>query len=352
MRLLTPVLLLLLLGHFQSWAAAEVCTPSNGGCPKIESGLATRRDSITKLKKQIEDNYRDLNAFYNGSNPSSAYFVDSGLFATGAGKSLDTCGGVISSAWSPDCDRRMGGDTMGCECEGVRIVDHVVVKALNSKFDSNAKRNAGNLAAFAANSKMQKVYSAAASAQDYQNKWMYFGAADGSYALYPGRLWPRDKDTKKCGAKYDPRLRPWYLSAATGPKNVIFILDSSGSMFTDGRMALLKSAAKKIVDTLTFADYLGIVDFDDDARTMKNLNFIAPAASGFRDEVKIFIDKLKDEGSTNYKAAFKRAWQMAVSVCCCGSWYRKGALMENQHVRRTRHTGPITIRDARLHTSF
>ena len=241
---------------------------------------------------------------------------------------------------------------MGCEYKGVSIVDHVVVKAMSSKFASNAKRNAGNLAAFAANSKMQTVYSAAASAQDYQNKWMYFGAADGSYALYPGRLWPRDKDTKECGTKYDPRLRPWYLSAATGPKNVIFILDSSGSMMNSGRMELLKSAAKKIVDTLTFADYFGIVDFDSEARTMKDLNFIAPAASGFRDEAKIFIDKLNSDKGTNYKAAFTRAWQMAVSVCCCGVRYRKGTLMENQHVRRTRHTGPITIRDARLHTSF
>ena len=120
MRPLSPLLLLLLLGHFQSWAAAEVCTPSTGGCPKIESGLATRKDSITKLKKQIEDNYKDLNAFYNGSKPSSAYFVDSGLFATGAGKSLDTCGGELPSAWNPNCNRRMGATPWAASIRGSR----------------------------------------------------------------------------------------------------------------------------------------------------------------------------------------------------------------------------------------
>jgi len=38
---------------------------------------------------------------------------------------------------------------------------------------------------------------------DFENKWMYYGAADGSFSIYPGILWPRDKeDTTKCGAIY------------------------------------------------------------------------------------------------------------------------------------------------------
>ena len=49
-----------------------------------------------------------------------------------------------------------------------------------------------------------------------------------------------------------------------------------------------------MIDSLTFADYIGLVDFDSDARTMKGLNFLAPAAAGFRDEAKIFIDQLED----------------------------------------------------------
>ena len=34
--------------------------------------------------------------------------------------------------------------------------------------------------------------------------------------------------------------RPWYLSAANGPKNVIFILDVSGSMREADRIGLMK----------------------------------------------------------------------------------------------------------------
>jgi len=308
--------LALLLGLLGPGAAAETCTIKSGGCPKIENDLNTRKDLINTLKNKLEVNYKHLNS--NGTIPTSAYFANSGRFATG-NKSLDACGGELPSTWNPKCDRTYGGDTKGCECMGTSIVDHVVVKALDIKFDpTNARRNAGNLAAFAANDVMQKTYQDARFTE-IQNKWMYFGAADGSYSLYPGRLWPRtdEDDLSKCGAKYDPRVRPWYLSAATGPKNVVFILDSSGSMSSNSanidRMALLKTAAKKIVDALSFADFFGLVDFDTEARTFNNLNFLAPAGAKFRDEAKIWIDKLQAEGQTNYRDAIKRAWKMAVS---------------------------------------
>lgn len=43
-----------------------------------------------------------------------------------------------------------------------------------------------------------------------------------------GFIWPQDDGY--CDPTYDPRFRPWYVSAISGPKNVIIILDLSGSM--------------------------------------------------------------------------------------------------------------------------
>jgi voltage-dependent calcium channel alpha-2/delta-3 len=63
---------------------------------------------------------------------------------------------------------------------------------------------------------------------DYENKLMYWGSVDGVMTTFPAIMWTRADGT--CGDKYDPRRRPWYLSGSNGPKNVIFILDSSGSM--------------------------------------------------------------------------------------------------------------------------
>ena len=94
------------------------------------------------------------------------------------------------------------------------------------------------------------------------------------------------------GAKYDPRLRPWYLSASNGPKNVIFILDVSGSMSQNGRLESMKKAAIEMIDSLSFADYIGVVTFSSKAQTLYNLKFLAPAQSRFRDKLKSLVSEL------------------------------------------------------------
>ena len=71
----------------------------------------------------------------------------------------------------------------------------------------------------------------------------YYGSqAIGSYTQWPGTQW--------CLGEYDPRLRPWYAGAASGPKDVLIVIDSSGSK-SGGRMDMAIAAAKKVVDTLT-----------------------------------------------------------------------------------------------------
>ena len=52
-------------------------------------------------------------------------------------------------------------------------------------------------------------------------------------------------------------------------------------------------------------------DFDSEARTFNDLNFLAPARKSFRNQIKVFIDRLEAGGGTNYEAAFRRAFRMA-----------------------------------------
>ena len=59
--------------------------------------------------------------------------------------------------------------------------------------------------------------------------WYHYGADDGVFRIYPG-------NPKKCPSDYDPRLRPWYVAASSGPKDVVLLLDTSGSMRDYGRM--------------------------------------------------------------------------------------------------------------------
>ena len=86
---------------------------------------------------------------------------------------------------------------------------------------------------------------------------MYFGSKNGAFRIYPAR------QTDECGS-YDPRIRPWYVAGSSGPKNIIMILDTSGSM-QGYPIELLKAAAKRVVHTLTVSDRVALVPFADSA---------------------------------------------------------------------------------------
>ena len=58
---------------------------------------------------------------------------------------------------------------------------------------------------------------------------------------------------------YDPRLRPWYLSAVAAPKDIVIIVDCSYSMRRSGRFLRAKAATKVLLKTLSKSDYVNVI---------------------------------------------------------------------------------------------
>ncbi|KAK2155924.1 hypothetical protein LSH36_227g06072 [Paralvinella palmiformis] len=87
-------------------------------------------------------------------------------------------------------------------------------------------------------------------------KWQYFGSTAGLSRLYPGREW----DTNFAGFynDYDPRIRPWYIAATSGPKDVVIVLDCSLSMKGE-KFSIAQAVAKTVINTLTRQDYVNVV---------------------------------------------------------------------------------------------
>lgn len=67
-----------------------------------------------------------------------------------------------------------------------------------------------------------------------------------------------------CSPEFDPRFRPWY-AVASGPKDVIIVIDVSGSMATAGRMTAAITAATAAIATFTEYDYAAVVKFNSSA---------------------------------------------------------------------------------------
>ncbi|KAL4236040.1 hypothetical protein ACF0H5_004426 [Mactra antiquata] len=87
-------------------------------------------------------------------------------------------------------------------------------------------------------------------------RWQYFGSIAGIVRIYPGREW----STNFAGFynDYDPRVRPWYIAATSGPKDVIIILDCSYSMRGE-KFSIAKGVAKTVINTLTKMDYVNVI---------------------------------------------------------------------------------------------
>lgn len=135
----------------------------------------------------------------------------------------------------------------------------------------------------------------AAHSEDYNQ---YYGdQKTGLSRFYPGFL------QTSCPTTYDPRVRPWYSSAASGPKDVILVLDTSGSMSYAGRMTKTKNAAKAVINMLSWADHATVIGFNSGVKTMTD-TYLMEATAANKILMNNFIDSLYANGPTNYEVAF------------------------------------------------
>ncbi|KAJ0057370.1 hypothetical protein NL108_005280 [Boleophthalmus pectinirostris] len=85
--------------------------------------------------------------------------------------------------------------------------------------------------------------------------WQYFGSATGFFRLYPGIQWIPDENGV---VTFDCRNRNWYIQAATSPKDVVIVVDVSGSM-KGLRLTIAKHTINTILDTLGENDFVNII---------------------------------------------------------------------------------------------
>ena len=128
----------------------------------------------------------------------------------------------------------------------------------------------------------------------------YYGSQLGTYMQWPGIDW--------CPSTYDPRFRPWFAAGAAGPKDVVVVIDTSGSMNSGAsrrRIEMAEEAASRVIDTLTESDYAAVVTFSSTARsnTPTLTRMTTAAKSTFQSWISANVAA---GGGTNYRAAFAK----------------------------------------------
>lgn len=109
--------------------------------------------------------------------------------------------------------------------------------------------------------------------------WQFFGSSTGFMRQFPASKWRKDVPVDL----YDCRLRSWYMEAATSPKDIVILMDGSGSMLGQ-RLDIAKHVVNTILDTLGTNDFVNIFTFDKE---------VSPVVPCFEDTlIQVYIDSV------------------------------------------------------------
>ncbi|XP_063823520.1 voltage-dependent calcium channel subunit alpha-2/delta-3 isoform X3 [Ostrinia nubilalis] len=136
--------------------------------------------------------------------------------------------------------------------------------------------------------------------------WQYFGSSTGFMRHYPALKWRADPVDI-----YDCRTRAWYMEAAASPKDVVILVDRSGSM-TGQRRDIAKHVVTNILDTLGNNDFVNVLTF---ANTVEEIvpcfeDSLVQATLGNLRELKLGLDNFETTEIANFSAALTRAFEL------------------------------------------
>nr|XP_040018762.1 voltage-dependent calcium channel subunit alpha-2/delta-4 isoform X3 [Gasterosteus aculeatus aculeatus] len=138
--------------------------------------------------------------------------------------------------------------------------------------------------------------------------WQFFGSSTGFFRIYPGIKWTPDSNGV---AAFDCRNRNWYIQAATSPKDIIIMVDISGSM-KGLKMTIAKHTINTILDTLGENDFVNVIAYTDYIRYVEPCfkGTLVQADLDNREHFKQLVDELHVKGEAKIKNAMKESFKI------------------------------------------
>ncbi|KAE8281378.1 Voltage-dependent calcium channel subunit alpha-2/delta-1 [Larimichthys crocea] len=150
--------------------------------------------------------------------------------------------------------------------------------------------------------------------------WQVFGSATGLARYYPASPWINSSNSADKIDLYDVRMRPWYIQGAASPKDMLILVDASGSI-SGLTLKLIRTSVSKMLETLSDDDYVNVVYFNDQARYASCFENLVQANVRNKKKLKEAVQEITAKGITNYRSgfelAFKQLAQMNVSRANC-----------------------------------
>ena len=297
-----------------AFAGAACCKQSGvvdegagGTCPVPEAGIEPEAGDAKTFLQIVQEKERAVLQLADQVRRSSSGMKKCQALSTCLNEvpcHLDTCGADLAvGSDAPVCSTRNVRRPAGCsggDCEG-RVANFQRSSIARSTYRREMALDLGEKEMICSTSSLDAVFQRT---HDEDTVWSYFGSYNGIWRAYPGDA--RTRDEQGC-REYDPRVRPWYLSAASGSKNLVIVIDVSGSMNAydgsnfDSRMDLVRDAvtglnSRGLLDTVTQNDRVSVVTFSNEAQGL-NSGLVTGTAENIGD-LKAKVNSIRASGKT------------------------------------------------------
>ncbi|XP_076119357.1 voltage-dependent calcium channel subunit alpha-2/delta-1 [Alosa pseudoharengus] len=137
--------------------------------------------------------------------------------------------------------------------------------------------------------------------------WQVFGSATGLARYYPASPWMDARKTPNKIDLYDVRRRPWYIQGAASPKDMLILVDASGSV-SGLTLKLIRTSVSEMLETLSDDDYVNVVYFNTNVNNTACFDRLVQANVRNKKILKDAVQNISAKGITNYTKGFEFAF--------------------------------------------
>lgn len=142
--------------------------------------------------------------------------------------------------------------------------------------------------------------------------WQVFGSATGLARYYPASPWVDNSRTPNKIDLYDVRRRPWYIQGAASPKDMLILVDVSGSV-SGLTLKLIRTSVSEMLETLSDDDFVNVASFNSNAQDVSCFQHLVQANVRNKKVLKDAVDNITAKGITDYKKGFSFAFEQLLN---------------------------------------